>query len=238
MAQKQRKQRRRRQIKKRGPTNKTLDKKIKHIENNLIELKWLDVARAFTATSIAGIQDYLSAVPQGDTSISRTGNVLSPTSIQLRLTFASNILELGGDGRIRYILFWDRQANGAVPVLTGASTTQSLLDTGVIADPTLSPRNFNTIERYTILLDKMVTLQPVLAGSTTLAGAVDTLTTTNLVTRTKVHVVKLGRMIKYNDAAAGIATAVSNALHIAYFTDAAANQAGVQAGYRLYFKDA
>lgn len=234
----QRKRQRKRNFKKRkGPSNKTLNKKIKHIENNLIELKWFDVFRASTDATVAGVQDYLTAIPQGDTALTRTGNVIAPTSVQCRITLFSSNTQLNADQRVRYIVFWDRQANGAVPVLTGGPTTQSLLDIGTITDPTLCPRNYNTIERFKILKDKLVTLTPQIALRTTLTGANDDLVTSMPVTKTFIHHIKLSRMVKYNDAAAGIASAVTNALHFCFLTDLASS-GGLQAGFRVYFKDA
>lgn len=223
--------------KKKGPSNKSLNKKIKHIENNLLELKYLDISSGQSPTT-AGTSDYLTPLAQGDTASNRQGNIINPTSIQFRGTMLTDVDYLGFS-KIRIILFWDRQPNGAVPVLTGASTTQSLLDNGNITDSTICPRNFNTIDRYHILYDKTHGINPGVVQTSVVAADP---TTTKVVQRGKyIHfVVKLGRLVKYNNTSAAITAAVSNALHIAYFIDngPAAGQAPViQTGLRLYYRD-
>lgn len=223
--------RRPRNMKKKGPSNKSLNKKIKHIENNLMELKFLDTNSGVTP-SIAGVSDYLSGLAQGDTASLRQGNIINPTSIQIRATMFTDIDTLS-ISQIRVILFWDRQPNGAAPVLSGASTTQSLLDTGVVTNPILSPRNFNTIERYGILWDKVVQLNPnvpllVAGGATTQVVQVGKFLS---------KVIHLSRLVKYNNTSAAITASVSNALHCAFFTNLAADVAIINLGYRLYYRD-
>lgn len=226
-----RQQRRKHHPKKKSPTNKSLNKKIKHIENNLMELKFIDQFVA-TTTSGAGTSDYLTGTAQGDTNSNRQGNVINPTSIQWKVDIFADPLLLGCS-RVRMILFWDRQPNGAVPVLTGAATAQSLLDIGVVTDSTLAPRNFNTIDRYHILIDKVYVMNPQVVLLTA-AGA-----TTQVVPMQKTihHVHKLSRLVKYDNTSAAITASVSNALHAAYFTDVGATQPSVQCSYRLYFRD-
>jgi len=220
---------------KNGPTTKSLNKKIKRIENEFIETKFFDVYNAGTTIALAGIQDLLVGIAQGDTASTRTGNVIVPSSVQLRMAFSSDIDELSSS-RIRIMLFWDRQPNGAVPVLTGAPTISSLLDTGTITQPVLAPRKYNAIELYSVLYDKILTLTPGVV-LTTAAGA----TTQVVLVDKQINLIKkLHRSVKYNDTTGVIGSIVTNSLYIAYFSDNANAllQPSLQAGYRLYYRDA
>jgi len=227
--------RRRRNMKKKGPSNKSLNKKIKHIENNLMELKYVDNIESNITAVPAGVFFYISAIAQGDTASTRTGNVINPTSLLVRQTFFAQDNSLVAS-LIRCIVFWDRQPNGANPVLVGASTTQSLLDTGVITEPINAPRNFNTIDRYKILYDKTHVINPqVVKGTTPASGAVTTYCAMQKHVSFRIN---LNRIIKYNNTTAVIAAAASNALHIAYWTDTTiTQQPDYSAGYRLYYRD-
>lgn len=219
--------------KKKGPTNKSLNKKIKHIENNLMELKYVDNIETNITTAPAGVFFYISAIAQGDTASTRTGNVINPTSLLVRQIFLTNSASVIPNV-VRCIVFWDRQPNGANPVLVGASTTQSLLDTGVITEPINAPRNFNTIDRYKILYDKTHALNGQVVQTTT-AGSTSALIPISKYVSFRVN---LNRIIKYNNTTAVIGAAASNALHIAYWTDTVnANPPDYSAGYRLYYRD-
>lgn len=223
----------RRNMKKKSPTNKTLNKKIKHIENNLMEIKFIDLFTNPVTPTLAGYSDYISGVAQGDTASTREGNIINPTSFQFRGVMQADI-DAGVLAQLRIIVFWDRQPNGAAPVLTGASTTQSLLDTGVITNLILSPRNFNTIDRHTILYDKVHTLNPqvpltVVAGGTTQVASMGKFIKFRL---------DLSRLVKFNNTSAAITASVSNALHVAFFTEDNTDPPLIAVGYRMYYRDA
>lgn len=231
-----RKRPRRRNTKRSGPTTKTLAKKIKHIENDLIELKFLDITTALVNVPLAGTLQLLTGIQLGDTASTRNGNVVWPTSIQMRVAINADPLRLLAT-RVRSILFWDRQSNGLNPMLVGPSNSNSLLDTTVVLDTTLAPRNYNTISRYTILMDKTIVINPIVASTTTPA--------TGIVTRvipiqhriTKIH--RLNRKVKYDGGGPFVDDIVTNALFIAHFTDAViGSDPDLEAGYRLYYKDA
>lgn len=217
------------------PTNKSLNKKIHHIENTLMELKFIDSFDNVSLIPPTGIQDYLIPVAQGDTASNRTGSIINPTSVQIRMSLETDV-DQNAPCRVRCVLFWDRQPNNAAPTLTGASTTLSLLDTGTITDTTLAPFNYNNKHRYHVLMDKVIQFNPQVVLTTVTGG------TTQVVQmeRTKYIIKKLGRVVKYNGTGATIASCSANSLFIAYFSDvvAAANQPFVSAGYRVYYRDA
>lgn len=229
-----RRQRWRMNPKKKGPSNKSLNKKIKNIENNLMELKFQDIFDNGDLIANTGISEYLLPIAQGDTASTRTGSVINPTSIQCRISIQTDI-DQNAPCRARAILFWDKQANNAAPTLVGASTTLSLLDNTVVTDTTMSPINFNNIDRYTVLWDKLWTFNPK-TNLTVVAGA-----TTQVVAQEVVKVLrrKLGRVVKYNGTGATVASIVTNSLFIAYFTNVTtvANQPTVVASYRIYYRD-
>jgi len=231
----------RRPHKRHAPSNKSLNKKIHHIENSLIELKFKDVVDAGTTITNTGVQDLLCPIVQDDTASGRNGNRVFPTSIHIRaelITDPDQVSVLNGPTWIRCILFWDRQPNGAAPTIVGASNTQSLLDNTVVNLGYLSPRNFNTIKRYKILYDKVITLNPQVV-LTTVAGPPSTSQVVPMgyyLNFTK----KLGRMIQFNDTTGVIGSIETNSLYIMYICNvtAGANQPQVVAGYRLYYRDA
>lgn len=224
--------------KKKAPSNKTLNKKIHHIENTLIELKFIDIYQASNTLTTNGIDDFLLPIAEGSTASQRDGNIVIPTSLQWRFIITADPDVIAAT-RIRCILFWDQQANGALPVLIGAANTASLLDTSVITDSTIAPRNYNTIKRYKILYDKSFQINPntILNNNNTVPN-----TTTGLVPFSReMHVYKkLNRTVKFNDTTGVIGSVVTNSLFAAYFCDQAtvALQPTVRAGYRVYYRDA
>lgn len=227
--QRRRKFNNKRRMKKKAPSNKTLNKKIKHIENSFMELKFNDTFAANQNLAAAGGIFYLTDVAQGDTASDRTGNEIFPTSVQVRIQMFNDAASVVTTN-MRVILFWDRQPNGANPTVVGASTTQSLLDTGVITDVMLAPRNFNTIDRYKILQDRTYTIDP---QEKNIAN------TAYLVQGKYIHIQqKLNRLVKYNNTSAAITAAVSNALHLVFYTDPTnANPGSVSIAARLYYRD-
>lgn len=221
-----------------GPTTKSLAKKVRKIENNLIELKWIDIALAATPIpNGSGVTTNSWSFPvQGDTAFTRNGNVINPTSFLMKLTLNTDP-DLIEPCRVRVLVFWDRQCNGAVPTIQGINAN-GLLDDTVITDTTKSYRNLNTIERYTILSDKLYTFNPVLQLTTTLAGAVTTTTTVVALERTISARYKLSRKIKLDANAGAITDVVTNSLNVTIISDQAANQPEVIGSFRMYYRDA
>lgn len=224
------KRRPRRQSKTKAPTNKSLNKKIKHIENNLIELKHIDLFNAGTAATVAGVTEFLLPLGQGDTNILRNGNNIVPSSIQAKLQLFSDSLNVA-TSNIRCIIFWDRQCNGAAPILTGAG---GLLDVSVITDPTQAPLNYDSIHRYKVIFDKIYQIVPqvpltVVAGTTT--SVVQIIKQVNIYR-------KLGRQVKFSGTGATIASVLTNSLNVAYFTDNNTTAPLFQSAFRTYFRDA
>lgn len=207
----------------RNYTNKVLDKKIRNIENNLIELKWIDyffnTPGAITSAGIA-INGF-NFVHSGDGPSNRTGNIINPTSLQVKI-----LLQNGQAEVVRYMLVWDRQTNG-IP-LTISGTTDSLLDASVVTTVFTSPRNYNTIERFKILEDTYIDHLYAFQSSTP---------PTQQTMIVKTH--KLHRKIKYDveDTTTTIANIMSNCLYVILIS-ANGTVFYQPVSIRMYFRDA
>lgn len=112
-----------------------------------IEKKYLDTSIQNTSDISAGvILNSLVLVPQGTTDVTRIGNKITVTNINLR-GFAANddlTTALTGGGYLRVILYVDKQANGATAAVT------DILKSAVIH----SFRNMDQVDRFIILQDK------------------------------------------------------------------------------------
>lgn len=224
-----RRPRRKQNRKKKAPTNKSLNKRIKNIEHNMIETKYAHVFVNGTVITAAGIQTFLHPVAQGDTRNGREGNEILASAIHLRLQFRTDI-DNTNPSSVRMLLVWDRQPNGAAPTTLGAN---GILDNTTITNVLLSPHNYDSKDRYKILHDKVYVLTPATEGTVT-AGVV---VQVGGIDRHVVIWKKLGRNIKWNAANGTISEVVTNSLYAIYLTDLTSNQPVVYAGSCFYYKD-
>lgn len=214
-----------------APTNKALNTKIKRVENNLIELKYKDVLNTASLIPVAGLLvngmnfTSIGVFPQ------RSGLEINATSLSIKGSIVSDIDNLS-PSRVRMIVFWDRVANGAVPVLAGDN---GLLENNVVTNLVYSPRNYKTLDRYKILLDEIMILNP----ATNLTVAAGVTTQVLQVEKEIVKYVKLSRTMKYDGTAGDITDSTTNTINVAFFGDqaTAASQATYTGGMRLYYKD-
>lgn len=206
----------------RNYTNKVLDKKIRNIENNLMELKYKDHTIATPGAIIPStgrlINDF-NFVSSGDGPSNRQGNIINPTSLQVKLFFLFQAADV-----TRYMLVWDRQANGAVFSLDG--TPDSLLDTTVILSTFVAPRNYNTIERFTILEDTYIEHMQFVPSTP--------VSNNHVFERTY----KLSRKIKFDalDTTTDITNVVSNCLYVVLLTANGADTL-TTGSFRMYYRD-
>lgn len=229
-----RRRRRRRGMRKRGPSNKSLAKSIRKI-NNKMELKQNDVFQ--NAVSIddpfgLGLFTLLNGVATGDTDLTRDGAEVHATSVQFRGTYITNTAAISVTN-IRMIVFWDSQPNGAAP------TMSTLLDSSVITDTLWSPYNRDYQKRYKILYDKTFAFAPVLQLTTTTTAVPGTDTTASVIQRQQTFKkkVKLNRTIKYSGTTSAITDIATNSLYVFQVSNQPLNSPVVIAGYRVYFKD-
>jgi len=159
----------------------------------------------------------------------RIGTQINPTSLQFRCNFLTNTNVIGAS-RIRMVAFWDRQANQAASTLLSAGAI-SLLDTSVITDPTMAPLNYDGIDRFTILYDKLWNLNPEISLSATTFVPMDKFIKKKI---------KLSRVVKYTGA--GPTIPLTNNLVLAWFASnngaSSALLPTVECGVRVYYKDA
>lgn len=133
----------------RKPTVKSLDKRVKAI-NKKEEVKHKDFlfASDYMASGPgAGQMLLLNGLVQGDTNLTREGNKVYITSIQIKAVIITNVL-LTSATEYRIIVFRDNFPNGVAP------TAGSLLDINIITAYLYAPYNAKYQTRYKILYDK------------------------------------------------------------------------------------
>lgn len=221
---------------KRAPTNKSLNKKIKKIQDE-IELKYKDTYSAATDISTTAQLILVNGIQQGDTAVTRTGGQIRCTSLHIRGTVTRDETSLIAE-QYRMIVLWDRQANLLAPSLSG--TVASILDVSVVTNPLIAPYNYSALDRFTILRDKRIVLMPKVVdtftpgtGSTTEYGPIE---------KKFNNKIKLGRHVKYalNANAGTVADILTNSLYVIFIGDVAPAGANpsLEFSSRLYFKDA
>lgn len=210
---------RRRTMRKRAPTNRTLNKKIKKIQSHQENKQFFVDQTNVNLTSAAVDIQALSEIEVGDTNINRDGEFVTATSIQWRGRFTpatSNAVSQC----VRHIVFWDLQSNSTV------LTASTLL----LEDPLNVYSSYLTqgvSPRFKVLHDKIYNL---VYTSETAAPAINCRVAINKKKKS------FSRKITWNTAASA-AVPASNALYSMVMTDAATNGANVLLEFKLVFKD-
>lgn len=116
------------------------------------EKKVVDTLNNAVAINTTGVFTLLNAMVPGATEYQRVGRKISMSSVQLRgfIRFRQAGTAPSNDF-IRAILFYDRQPNGAAPVL--ADVLQDVDNTGGNSSTSLSSLNINNADRFKILRD-------------------------------------------------------------------------------------
>jgi len=219
---------------KRGPSTKSLSKKIRHIENDLIELK--SFRANVVADPIGEVTSYylcLNDIGQGTQSDMREGNQVTVVGLQMRFWISVPIGQLDPT-IVRIIIFWDRQANGVLPAMTSSDGTNPLLDLSYGGPtPLIAFYDQNTRERYKVVYDKTFTMANTVVRSTT-EGATTQASSTALYK--SIHL-KTKRQVKYetdNDIP------TTNALWIAAFSNVTGGdeQPVMRMNFQTFYKDA
>lgn len=221
-------------IRKHIPSNKSLNEKIKKIQRNT-ELKFNDTEFADTASDDGLAILLVNGIDQGVQDTQRIGDELDITSMQFRMTITTDAGRIG-PSIVRCIAFWDKQANGAVPITSFGVSALELLDGNTIAQPYLAPINYSMVDRYRIVYDKTFTLRPDMAATTTPAsGVVAAVVPVSMTIKGKI---KLGRKVKYIASSGGIVDIGSNSLYFVWYTsNGALTQPAIDCATRCYFKD-
>jgi len=215
------------------PRISTINQKIKRIQS-AVELKYNDTLTTGTFVTTPTLV-LLNDLSVGVEPTARIGSKINATSIQFRAHVSTDSETLEST-RMRFIIFWDRQANGVIPPILGNPLTgdQGLLSIAVVTDPILAPYMMETQERFSIVYDKVHTINPM----TTLPAAVQTAEVVPVSIQFKKKI-PLSRVVKYdsNDDG-GVDDIVSNSLYVTYFSDQDTTPPNMELGTRFIFKDA
>jgi len=216
------------------------DKKIKQIEQKvnkvlfLDEVKFVDTAAAATAIPETGLLiNAMNFTTQGDGVSNRDGNKIQATSLMIRAELRTDVDQVVPQ-RVRMIVCWDTQANGANMVISGLLNTNPLMYASATVPGTFDHRFIQTMDRYKVIHDKLYTLNPQLK----LTEAGGTVTDNQPISKNIIKYFKLGRPIEYNGNAGTVADLVKNSINVIFISDLAADQPTVQYNIRLHFKEA
>lgn len=114
--------------------------------NGRIEKKFFDSGAGFTTAVQAGaIVSNILAIAQGTTEITRVGGKINVVNFNLRGQ-VRGLTATGVPGAFRYIVFWDKQCNGAAPAVTDVLATAELN----------SFLNMDNVDRFQVIKDKIV----------------------------------------------------------------------------------
>jgi len=123
------------------------------------EKKYFDTVYPNTPINVAGnFTTSWNLIPQGTTKNTRIGNKCTLTNINVhgQLILASQTVPAVLGDKVRWIVFVDRQANGAIP-----AAISDLIQTMPGATTNVNSfRNMDNVERFVILKDKTYTLNP------------------------------------------------------------------------------
>lgn len=141
----------RKKLKKRSKN--PLAKRVRKLEFKTqgIEYKTLDTtiaSAALTTTATGSGNTVINLIAQGDSNITREGDIIVITSVHIRLIF--NADTAGDANMIRVMLVQDKQSNGA-----GADVDLVLTDTSA-QDALVAPRETQGRQRFRVWCDKMV----------------------------------------------------------------------------------
>lgn len=223
-----------RRFKKPQPTVKSVNRRVTRIQAKM-ELKHVDtlIAAVQMVSDPAVAQTILlNPLLQGLSDRTRLADDTWFTSIQVKLSISTVGTSIVGN-TCRYIIFRDKQSNGAAPTFT------QLLDNSTITNLTQAPYNMDNKKRFKIIADRRFSMNPSLVtGFTPATGA-----TTSTLSIDNVHTFrrKLSFSTNYGLSNAGtIADISTNSVYILLLSDASTaggNGPPVNGGIRMLYKD-
>lgn len=100
----------------------------------------------------------LNLIGQSVTENGRVGNRINLKSVQYRLTVGDGASSDFEDTPVRVLLIYDKEPEGSLPPVFGATTSKAILSTAILQDST-SPLVINNKDRYVVLSDKIMRLE-------------------------------------------------------------------------------
>lgn len=212
-----------------GKTDYRQNKRIRNLEKNVRrikqqqELKYTDTLITNLDAAVAGSLTLLNGIAVGDNQNTRDGAEIHCTSLQLRIAYTEDVGEIV-PWFVRCIVFWDNQANGAAPTVGGnpIGGVTALLNTNIVTAAWLAPYQYENKERFKVLYDNTITINPLLAANGT--------------GRFVYKKIKLNRLTKYGDDINTIGGINTNSLYICFITEVV-SLGLIDFSARLYFKD-
>lgn len=221
--------------KKKAPTNKNLDKRIRRMQNKE-EVKHVDtVIPGVTMVSIPIVAQtiLLNGFVQGNANSTRIGDQVTSTSIQMKgnITMPS-VATITTPTTWRIIVFRDMQSNGVAP------TAAMLLDVSTITHYYIAPYNSDYTHRFRVIFDKRGTINPNYVGTFNVATGV---TTAQSQTIQKISFKRRIGFSVYNGLgnAGTIADIAKNAIYVLLISDipTGSGPPTLEAGFRYNYKD-
>lgn len=215
---------------------KNLKQKIKRIDSGF-DLKKIDVLfPPLLPTATGSTFLLLNPVPEGTTNVTRVGDEYRLTSLHLKCNVNTETDNLKASV-MRLLIFVDKQSNGADPPTIGGGSGNALLDVSGVTNIVCAPYNSSMIyERYKILIDKVIIINP----QTVQNFNVGTGTTTLLNQATK-HMnkkVKMSQKVNCIGTGATIASIGKGSVFaVLVTTDNTTEAATISGGVRIYYKD-
>lgn len=208
---------------------RTFGKKVMRVVRRFEETKWISTSTGGTFGTGTPFIALLNGLNTGTIRSARNGNRINMISIALGLNIQSSVANVLST-RVRVMVVVDRQAN-ATTIVPG-----DVFAAGVAANLFLELYDPNTVPtRYRVLKDKMLTLNPVMVGTTT-AGATVAAASAVKYFRFKIGLKALP--VKYNDQNNGdIRDIIGNALYLLMFTDQASTIPACAVQTELKWKD-
>lgn len=115
------------------------------------EKKYFDLTASQTCDTTGAIS-LINGIGQNTTNNSRIGNRINIKSVEVDARVQSGVIVT--DSIYRFMVVYDKEANGTLPLVVGASTSDSILDSasGTAVQAKL---NVNNADRYVVISDKV-----------------------------------------------------------------------------------
>ncbi len=139
MPRRTRRTRRTRRIRRQAPAMRAVRRLARFVDTELHED---EIALVIANITTTGSQVLLTSIGTGDNRQDRTGDQITMRSLKLNFNVTVGAIE----SIFRVIVFWDRQTNGAVPLLADVLANTAF--------PTTSVMNVDNIKRFRVISDR------------------------------------------------------------------------------------